>query len=92
MFNMTMACATDRGSVRKTNQDCVAIFPDMNLVVLADGMEGHNAGEVASRIAVTALREATRDGLNLEAAVVQANTEVYDHAQKMNNAPAWELR
>ena len=43
---------TDKGRIRPTNEDCFAIREDLGLCVLADGMGGHNAGEVASRLAV----------------------------------------
>src|SRR5690349_6660069 len=47
-----MAAATDRGRIRLHNEDCIAHNPAIGLAVLADGMGGHNGGEVASRIAV----------------------------------------
>jgi protein phosphatase len=43
---------TEQGPVRSSNQDCFAIHDDLGLCVIADGMGGHNAGEVAARIVV----------------------------------------
>jgi serine/threonine protein phosphatase PrpC len=43
---------TDKGRVRATNQDCFAVEEPLGLFVVADGMGGHNAGEVAARMAV----------------------------------------
>ncbi len=43
---------TDTGKVREHNEDTIAVDPDIGLLVLADGMGGYNAGEVASGIAV----------------------------------------
>lgn len=78
MTPLEMYCATDVGGVRKVNQDSVAIFPRMNLAVLADGMGGHKAGEVASRTAIEVVRDAVFDGVDLEDAVDFANTQVHE--------------
>lgn len=48
---------TDKGRVRPTNEDCFAVDESRRLLVVADGMGGHNAGEVAARIAVEAVTE-----------------------------------
>ena len=43
---------TDRGRIRPTNEDCYGIDVELRLCVVADGMGGHRAGEIASRMAV----------------------------------------
>lgn len=43
---------TDVGRVREHNEDAIGTNLDTGLLVLADGMGGYNAGEVASGIAV----------------------------------------
>ena len=48
---------TDKGRVRPTNEDCFAIEEACGLFVVADGLGGHNAGEVAAQIAVDAVVE-----------------------------------
>ena len=47
---------TDPGRVRANNEDAVAIDTQAKLALLADGMGGYNAGEVASGMAITFVR------------------------------------
>ncbi len=49
---MEMVARTDKGRVREQNEDSLALFPEQGLALLADGMGGHNAGEVASKLAL----------------------------------------
>ena len=49
---LDMVAVSDRGMLRPGNEDRVAVQPAVGLAVLADGMGGHNAGEVASGMAV----------------------------------------
>jgi protein phosphatase len=46
---------SDIGLVRQNNEDVWELLPDLGFFILADGMGGHQAGEVASREAVDAL-------------------------------------
>lgn len=51
------ALLTDVGRVRKNNEDSVGELEDLGLLILADGMGGYNAGEIASGIAVSTIQE-----------------------------------
>ena len=53
---------TDTGRVREHNEDAIGSNPDIGLMVLADGMGGYNAGEVASGIAVQIVSELAEEG------------------------------
>jgi serine/threonine protein phosphatase PrpC len=75
---------SDVGRRRETNEDAFLVEPRHDLYVIADGMGGYAAGEVASRIAVDSLREALArpgDGVaaaRLQDAVHAANERICD--------------
>ncbi len=49
-FSVAHKC--DTGCLRSFNEDAVSVRPELGLLVVADGMGGHNAGDVAARMAV----------------------------------------
>jgi len=61
-----LAELTDTGRVRDHNEDAIGSDPDIGLMVLADGMGGYNAGEVASGIAVQIVSELATEGASRE--------------------------
>jgi serine/threonine protein phosphatase PrpC len=69
--------ATDAGKVRANNEDALLVGEgrDETLFVVADGIGGFEAGEVASRIAVDVLKE-LEPGDSFEAAIREANRRI----------------
>ncbi|MFH1148073.1 MAG: Stp1/IreP family PP2C-type Ser/Thr phosphatase [Pseudomonadota bacterium] len=57
MSNLLCAGKSDPGLLRSNNEDAFGVRPDLGLCVLADGMGGAAAGEIASRIFVEAALE-----------------------------------
>ena len=62
--SLEIAAATHTGMVRSHNEDTIGSDPSIGLAVLADGMGGYNAGEVASGIAVALVTKQTRELLS----------------------------
>ncbi|WPL16883.1 Serine/threonine phosphatase stp [Thiorhodovibrio winogradskyi] len=90
---LEFACRTHRGMVRKGNEDSVAVHPEHCLAIVADGVGGASAGEVASRMAVDIISErfikrapsrsdARIAQLLTEAAVDEANGAIVRHARE----------
>jgi len=55
--SLQSASLTDPGRVRDHNEDCIESRPGIGLFVLADGMGGYNAGEVASGMATSLIAD-----------------------------------
>jgi serine/threonine protein phosphatase PrpC len=55
-MNFTAAGLSDVGLQREHNEDSFCIVPEHRLFVVADGMGGHRAGDIASRMATTEIK------------------------------------
>ncbi|MGE0622159.1 MAG: PP2C family serine/threonine-protein phosphatase [Pseudomonadales bacterium] len=80
---MEIVAHSDTGRVRRNNEDAYAFDPEAGVAVLADGMGGLEAGEIASRIAVetilVGLREAKRlSDATVVAVIAEANRAVLE--------------
>ena len=91
---------THVGMSRTRNEDFLGVWEPTEptqleargrLLVVCDGMGGHNGGEIASRLAVKTILETYRDSAHadptegLRESVMRANAEVYAEAQKPGN-------
>jgi PPM family protein phosphatase len=88
----SFSAVTDVGRVRGHNEDCFDVPGDERLLIVADGMGGHAAGEVASAAAVEAIRTALSterrraleaDPAAVEAALREAFTAAHDQVRAL---------
>jgi protein phosphatase len=92
--SLQSASLTDPGRVRDHNEDCIESRPEIGLFVLADGMGGYNAGEVASGMATSliadGLQEAWKPGevqrLGREESKALSEKLIREHIGRANTA------
>jgi protein phosphatase len=77
---------THTGNVRTNNEDAFSRNPAMGLWVVADGMGGHEAGEVASAIAIESISRKIRQGKSIEDAIQNAHHNILNGARKGRGA------
>lgn len=73
--------ATSVGRVREHNEDSYGVTPDAGLWIVADGMGGHEGGEIASEITVRTVLDRVQDGHSLEQSIIDAHEAVLEAGQ-----------
>lgn len=75
-MKVQVGAITDTGQVRKANEDSLLVDNELFVFAVADGMGGHNAGEIASATAIETLRASVAGGIGIEEAIKRANSAV----------------
>ena len=81
-FHISAFGVSDRGVVRPKNEDAMAVDPSHGIAIVADGMGGAPAGEVASGLAVEEVHQSIRKGLGIREAVERANGKILERASE----------
>ena len=90
---VTVAAISDMGLVRTNNEDSFLSLPEAGLFVVADGMGGGEAGEIASATVIDNLKQAGMASMEdspgarkyaIQQALHKANAKVVNYMQKNN--------
>lgn len=96
---MRMGACTDIGRIRKINEDSYFSYTNDNLIggMVADGMGGHNAGEIASKMTTMLVKDCIIRSFNpnmscielgdlIKCAFIEANGEIFEYARHHKEA------
>ena len=87
-FNWTSSALSDVGAVRELNEDAFLERPDLGLWLVADGMGGHFAGDVASQMVVSAMDSLEASGSlsrfveSVEQRLMETNARLREYAER----------
>lgn len=88
LIRWSCAGRSDRGAKRKINEDSILMRPDAGIWLAADGMGGHEAGDVASAMVASAVARVTAKARlavvvdRVETALVNVNREIRERAAR----------
>ena len=83
---VTVSGLTDVGRVRRQNEDSFGIDADLGLVLICDGMGGHDRGNVASAMAVEAIKDFLYE-YDPNASDAQSGQNLTDESETLEDDP-----
>ncbi len=92
-YKVTAYGISDVGRVRQNNEDTWAALPEIDFYILADGMGGHQAGEVASHLAVESLIKLAKNNWGTESSKHSFHDmrKIVKHAIEHVNAKVFKM-
>jgi protein phosphatase len=75
---------SDSGLARDNNEDAWGSIPELNFFMIADGMGGHNAGEIAASEAVSSLEKIIRKRLKRSMELQPVQNIIHDSIEEVN--------
>ena len=75
-MNINLGHTSHSGIKRDHNEDTYGIDLEAGLFLVADGMGGHDHGEIASALARDHILHAIKDGVSIKQAILDANQEI----------------